>query len=610
MAADNLPNAFHINSLLDLQKKLVVAKSVPATKSEQVTCPKHNDPLKVYCETCEKVICRDCTISTEHNTHKFYLVDECYPKHRQQIGTNLDHMKHKLADISTAIISFDIAEKEIATQEKQIQDQINAHAEEIIDRIKMSRASLCEQLSIMVQQKMQLLAAQRQQAQAVHTQLNTCNEMIEHNLKEWTEIQILAEKHTMINEMDSVTQHVDATVFQPIESANMKFTKTNIDADEIGLVTGISYDKATLEVPRVFLTAKQPSIATLALQSKDGSPFSLPSSVISSTLTSPGNVHSVKCDIIQTHQAGKYDISFTPSTRQDELLIQIGGVSIPDSPFDIDISASPETRGDPVNLFTGLIQPWGIAVDNDGDIVIAEYGKHCITILHNDGKKVRSFGSFGTNEGQFTRPCGVAVTNDGHILVTDEHRLQKLTTEGVCVKSVKKCDKVELNSPGGITIDAKTGDVYVADSENNCIQVFTSNLTFSYAIAPKGNKQLLNPHDVALDGKGYLYVTDYFNHCITKFTSKGKYITRFSQSGSAPGQLYFPSSLAIDKDLVYINDGGNNRVSIFDTKGNFLHCFGKRGTKEGEFKCPCGITIDSNGNLYVSDTYNNRIVVY
>ena len=49
--ANCLPNAFHINNLLEVRKKLGIKKS-----SHKI-CTKHNDPLKVYCETCHKVIC-------------------------------------------------------------------------------------------------------------------------------------------------------------------------------------------------------------------------------------------------------------------------------------------------------------------------------------------------------------------------------------------------------------------------------------------------------------------------------------------------------------------------------------------------------------------------
>ena len=583
-------------------------KRLTITKSALITCPKHNDPLKIYCETCHQVICQDCTFSKEHKTHNFELISECYPKHRQQIEADLDQVKHKMADLNTAVTQLDTTEREVIEQREQLQEQINTHAQQIIDQVQRSRQHLSQQLQNIVKQKTQLLATQRQQAQRLHTLLNTCQEMIEHSLKEWTKQQILTEKHTMINEVNTATQHVDPTVFQPIENANIKFMKTDTIKKEIGFITSTTYGKATLKV--LPCLAKQPSTATLTLQSQDRSPFSLSPSLISSTLSSPGDTHSVKCDITQTRQAGKYNITFTPSTRQDQLIVKVGGVDIPDSPFTLPVIPTPEMRGKPVNIITGLNGPRLMAVSDNGDIVVAGRGAHCITILNKAGKKVRSL---GTKEGQFTSPRGVAVTNDGHVIITDDHRLQKLTTDGVCVKSVGSSKsgsgRLQFNTPAGITVHPTTGQIFVADRNNNRIQVFKNDLTFSRTIAPTGNKQFNYPYDVALDNEGYLYVAEYINHCITKLNTKGQYVTRFGSCGSAPGQLSYPSSLTIDNNLVYVSEAGNNRVSIFDTNGNFIHCFGKEGSGEGEFIDSYGITTDTFGNLYVSDTLNNRIVV-
>ena len=113
-------------------------------------------------------------------------------------------------------------------------------------------------------------------------------------------------------------------------------------------------------------------------------------------------------------------------------------------------------------------------------------------------RKVRSFGTKGTKKGQFTHPRGVAITNDGHILVTDDHRLQKLTTDGVCVKSVGSSKsgsgRLQFNTPAGITVHPTTRQIFVADCNNNRIQVFNNDLTFSRTIAPTGNKSVQLTH--------------------------------------------------------------------------------------------------------------------
>ena len=73
-------------------------------------------------------------------------------------------------------------------------------------------------------------------------------------------------------------------------------------------------------------------------------------------------------------------------------------------------------RGKPVKTIAGPKGPRGsITVCSNGDIVVAEYGAHCVIIVNKKGKKVRSFGARALKEGQFTFLQGVVVSNDGHI---------------------------------------------------------------------------------------------------------------------------------------------------------------------------------------------------
>ena len=170
---------------------------------------------------------------------------------------------------------------------------------------------------------------------------------------------------------------------------------------------------------------------------------------------------------------------------------------------------------------------------------------------------------------------------------------------------------LQFNIPIGITVHPTTGQIFIADSSNHHIQVLNKDLTYSHSFGKRGSspEQFNYPYDVTFDNEGYLYVADSNNHCIKKFTSTGQHISTFSSEGSNPGQISYPSSIIIDNNLLYVSEFGNHRISIFDTNGCFIPCFGKRGSGEGEFNKPFGITVDSLGNLYVSDTNNNRLVV-
>jgi len=92
-----------------------------------------------------------------------------------------------------------------------------------------------------------------------------------------------------------------------------------------------------------------------------------------------------------------------------------------------------------------------------------------------------------------------------------------------------------------------------------------------------------------------------------EFTTAG-FNSSFAEKGSGNGQLSEPFDLALDsKGNIWISDTGNNRIEEFDEKGEYLFQFGKVGSGKGEFKSPKGIVIDSSGNLWVVDSGNNRV---
>ena len=610
-------------------------------------CNDHNEPIKVYCETCQELICRDCTISQRHQNHKYKLITECYPDHHQEIEANLKTVKRKVADVNTVVTNLFTREREVTKQGEDVKKQIHTQSQLIINLVQQSERQLVHQVDTVVQQKIQLLTKQREEADTVLKQLKGCEEFVEQSLKIGSQQQILREKQNMVQVMTTVNQDVNPVVFQPIEEANITFTsnQTLVDKYEgIGELKSKTFGKSVLVKNACYVGKK--STITLKLQTQDGSPLSLPLSLISCELSSAGDSQLITCDIKET-QSGNYDISFTQRTRgKHQLTIRLGGVNIPGSPFTLHITTSPEMRGKPVNIISGLNRPYGVVITKNEEIVVAEChakcvtilnkeGKKvksfvitkneeivvaechakCVTILNKEGKKVKSFVTRGTKEGQFTNPRGVAISHDGHILVTDEHRLQKLTFEGDCVKSVGSSETGngphQFNIPMGITVHPTTGQIFIADTNNHRIQVLNKDLTYSHSFGKKGSspEQFNEPYDVTFDNEGYLYVADNENHCIKKFTSTGQYISTFSSYGSNPGQIIFPTSIIIDNNLLYVSEWGNNRISIFDTNGCFIHCFGKCGSGEGEFNSPCGITVDLLGNLYVSDYDNNRLVV-
>ena len=272
----------------------------------------------------------------------------------------------------------------------------------------------------------------------------------------------------------------------------------------------------------------------------------------------------------------------------------------------------------PINIISGVSYPWGVAVGDKGEIAVTEWGDHCVSIFSQTGTKIRTFGSVGSAQGQFNHPRGVTFDSAGNILVVDgdNHRVQKFTAEGKFTTAVGRKDyhsgqmDMEFSYPNGIAINHKDKKVYVCDTSNHRVQILNENLTFSssFGSSGSGDGQFHYPWDVAFDSAGSVYIADGGNHRIQVFTPVGGFLREFGRKGSSEGELNYPSSVSIDsEDRVYVADKNNHCVSIFNYRGKFVKSFRAKGVEFSELS---GIAVDTRGLVYVSDTFNNQVLIY
>ena len=157
----------------------------------------------------------------------------------------------------------------------------------------------------------------------------------------------------------------------------------------------------------------------------------------------------------------------------------------------------------------------------------------------------------------------------------------------------------------------------MADTQNHRIQKFDAAGKFllKWGAKGEGDGQFTEPWGIAVDKAGNVYVADTFNYRIQKFDASGKFLAKWGsfvdtrgQAGGSTAGLYGPRAIAIDRDgNLWVTDTGNKRLMKYDKDGKFLAQFGSVGTDEGRFNEPVGLAIDPSGNIYVADTWNQRI---
>lgn len=234
-------------------------------------------------------------------------------------------------------------------------------------------------------------------------------------------------------------------------------------------------------------------------------------------------------------------------------------------------------------------------------------------IFRKAGPDINILGESGGNSGEFGNPADVAVDGDGNLLVADtgNNRIQKFNQKGMFICAWGSIGKSggQFDHPTGVTVD-RNGQIWVADTNNHRIQEFTSDGKFilQWGVEGKENAQFDNPSGIAVDGNGNVYVADTWNHRIQIFSQEGRHITTLGGMGMIDGRFRDPLAVAVDmKGSVWVADTGNNRIQKFSPTGEFLAKLGGEEHRDGQFDSPSGITVDEADNIWVTDRYNNRI---
>ena len=140
---------------------------------------------------------------------------------------------------------------------------------------------------------------------------------------------------------------------------------------------------------------------------------------------------------------------------------------------------------------------------------------------------------------------------------------------------------------------------------------YSQELSYTYGRGQFGiaDAEFSSPEGIAVDQAGNVYVADTINNRIQVFSNDGTFLSVFGEYGRANGTLRSPEGIAVDQaGNVYVADTGNNRIQVFSSNGTVESVFGEYGLSEQGLRYPSGIVVDlSSSNVYVADTGNNRI---
>lgn len=216
---------------------------------------------------------------------------------------------------------------------------------------------------------------------------------------------------------------------------------------------------------------------------------------------------------------------------------------------------------------------------------------------------------------QLIGPYGIAIDSKGLVYVADQRvgAVFIFNTKTRDTQLIRNGYEAHFGWINGLAID-DDDRLFVSDGKMHRVLIFNPKHEMENQIT----EGLVDPVGLAINTENrFLYVVDTQQDQVIVYDADTlKLLRRIGTGGknhylTTPGDFGAPQGVALDKDgNVYVTDTLNNRVEIFDADGNFISLFGKHGDGPGYFSRPKGIAINCDGHIWVADEMEDRLQVF
>ncbi|MGC2638710.1 MAG: hypothetical protein WA294_16120 [Acidobacteriaceae bacterium] len=386
-----------------------------------------------------------------------------------------------------------------------------------------------------------------------------------------------------------------------------------------------SFPSGAVNLGSVAVNTGTPTIATLTFTFTTGGTIQAPAVVTqgapnldftdagTGTCTTNGTSHSYNandtCTVIVRFMAKGVGSRYGAAEIFDNAGNVLGTGYVQGTGVGPQITYSP---GQQSTIGNGLSRPTWVAVNGSGAVYITDLNNdRVLKETPSGGSYIQSTVADAANNG-ITFPDAVAVDGNGDLYIADARigRVLKETPSGGSYIQSTVADAANngVNQPQGVAVDG-SGDVYIANSGDGRVLMETPSGAAGYtqSVVVGG---LNDPDSVAVDSSGNVYIADFYTSEVLKETpSAGTYTQSTVGSG-----LNEPYAVAADwNGNLYISNIGTNSTGFSSVVketllgGSYIQSILADSASNG-LNTPWGIAVDGSGNVYLSDSGNNRVL--
>uniref|UniRef100_H3CV30 E3 ubiquitin-protein ligase TRIM71 n=2 Tax=Tetraodon nigroviridis TaxID=99883 RepID=H3CV30_TETNG len=636
---DSLPSSnFLFSNLLDVVAGFVASEAEYRSikikiHAKQLSKPLGSDQIRgevflFFCESCSVPICRECSMG-RHMGHTFVYLQDAVQDCRAITIQLLAEAQQGRQAVQLSMEKVQAMAEQVEIKAKVVQTEVKALVLRHKKALEERECELLWKVEKIRQVKAKSLYLQVEKLHQSLTKLDSTIAAVSQVLDEGRHLDLLLARERMLTQIHELKTL--RGLLQPQEDDRFMFTPPDqalyIAIQSMGLISSGAFapvTKAHGEGLKGALRGK-PASFTVTGYDHDGEPRLSGGDTVSAVIMSvpDGNLSSAE---VTDHQNGSYTVSYLPKCEGEHLVsVLVCNRHIQGSPFKVTVKSgrSYGSLGSQLSSFGcegegdgQLCRPWGVCVDKEGYVVVADRSNNRIQIFKPCGAFHHKFGSLGSRPGQFDRPAGVACDSQRRIIVADKdnHRVQVFTFEGqFLLKFGEKGTKNgQFNYPWDVAVNSE-GKILVSDTRNHRVQLFAPDGSFLNKYGFEGAlwKHFDSPRGVAFNHEDHLVVTDFNNHRLLVIRPDCQSARFLGSEGTGNGQFLRPQGVAVDQEnRIIVADSRNHRVQVFEPNGNFLCKFGAQGSGFGQMDRPSGVAVTPDGIIVVVDFGNNRILKF
>ena len=590
------------------QESVRLLPSIMTPTEHLCSQPHHQkEELKFFCETCQCLVCRDCTLVL-HKDHRIAEVCNIAKVHRDGMREALVCAQEMASKLTSAIGANDKMAEQVETSRENATLLINQAFEQFHQAIEERKKTLLSEMGAISLSKTTALSLQKEQLVKIQDEIGRYTEMTSHILQIHTDHEVVALGDLLPIELKATLKKVGGVSLTPSQSSDIHVTlQTDSLMKELSIYGHVMTSSPSQSTWSSKSAARMDKVYNVKVETKSSEGERYPYGGLQVKAELRPKSHDgavVRPGKVEDHGDGTYTITLTPQAAgPHQLLITMDGEHVQGSPRDLDVRPNYSTLCNPQQVISCSGCPLDVAIHDSGDIYVNCYGDNSIHVYDQGGHEKRTIGSGGSGDGQFSSPRGISIKGDVmYVAETGNHRIQKLTTGGQFLQKFGQhgSGQGQFNEPTSVIVDQRDRMI-VADHSNHRVVILDQNgrwlLTINGNVS--GAQGFKNPWCLALDPQGNIHVADRGSNTIKVFTPEGTYVRSY-------GDVKGPFGIAIDEEgYSFVSELDGNCVSIFDRRRNKIHTV-------GNLSRPRGIALNpiKSGSLYVVNYDAKAVLKY